>query len=112
MKAFKWLVASTVLCISSTLVAGESNGVIVSHYEPLQRLSFHTDSTEITQKLRGAGPTTLSFDALGRSFDLQLEPNVGLLSAASRSALSDGVEIYLGRLAGDPDSWARIVVYD
>ena len=112
MKAFKWIVASTVLCISSTLVAGESNGVIVSHYEPLQRLSFHTDSIGTTQKLRGAGPVTLSFDALGRSFDLQLEPNVGLLSAASRSALSAGVEIFRGRLAGDPDSWARIVVYD
>ncbi len=112
MRALKWIVASTVLCISSTLVAGESNGVIVSHYEPLQRLSFHTESTETTQKLRGAGPVTLSFDALGRSFDLQLEPNAGLLSAASRSALSAGVEIYRGRLAGDPDSWARIVVYD
>lgn len=112
MKVFKWLVASAVWCISSTLVAGESNGVIVSHYEPLQRLSFHTESTDTTQKLRGAGPVTLSFDALGRSFDLQLEPNVGLLSAASRSALSAGVEIYRGRLAGDPDSWARIVVYD
>jgi len=112
MKVFKWIVASTVLCISSTLAAGESNGVIVSYYEPLQRLNFHTDSTETTQKLRGAGPVTLSFDALGRSFDLQLEPNVGLLSAASRSALSAGVEIFRGRLAGDPDSWARIVVYD
>ncbi len=112
MKVFKWLVASAVLCISSTLAAGESNGVIVSYYEPLQRLNFHTDNTETTQKLRGAGPVTLSFDALGRSFDLQLEPNVGLLSAASRSALSAGVEIFRGRLAGDPDSWARIVVYD
>jgi hypothetical protein len=79
MKAFKWIVASTVLCISSILVAGESNGVIVSHYEPLQRLSFHTNSTETTQKLRGEGPTT---------------------------------GIYRGQLAGNPDSWTRIVVYD
>ena len=112
MKAFKWILASAVLCISSTLVAGESNGVIVSHYEPLQRLSFHTDRTETTQELRGAGPVTLSFDALGRSFDLQLEPNNGLLSAASRNALPDGIEIYRGGVAGNPDSWARIVVFD
>jgi uncharacterized repeat protein (TIGR01451 family) len=112
MKAFKWLVASTVLCISSTLVAGESNGVIVSHYEPLQRLSFHTDSIETTQKLRGAGPITLSFDALGQSFELQLEPNVRVLSDASSTALPDGFGIYRGQLAGKPDSWARITVFN
>jgi uncharacterized repeat protein (TIGR01451 family) len=112
MKAFKWIVASTVLCISSTLVAGESNSVIVSHYEPLQRLSFHTDSTETTQKLRGEGPTTLSFDALGQSFELQLQPYSGFLSTASKNTLPDDVGIYRGQLAGNPDSWTRIVVYD
>ena len=112
MKAFKWILASAVLCISSTLVAGESNGVIVSHYEPLQRLSFHTDSIGTTQKLRGAGPVTLSFDALGRSFDLDLKPHSSFLSAASRNALPDGVGIYRGQLAGNPDSWTRIVIYE
>ena len=112
MKASKWIVASTVLCISSTLVAGESNGVIVSHYEPLQRLSFHTDSTETTQKLRGAGPVMLSFDALGQTFDLELEPNGRLLSDASSTALPDGFGIYRGQLAGKPDSWARITVFN
>jgi uncharacterized repeat protein (TIGR01451 family) len=112
MKAFKWIVASAVLCISSTLVAGESNGVTVSHYEPLQRLSFHTDRTETTQKLRGEGPTTLSFDALGQSFELQLEPYSGFLSAASSNTLPGDIEIFRGQLAGNPDSWTRIVVYD
>ncbi len=112
MKAFKWIVASAVLCISSTLVAGESNGVIVSHYEALQRLSFHTDSTDTTQKLRGAGPATLSFDALGQTFDLELEPNVRVLSDASSTALPDGFGIYRGQLAGKPDSWARITVFN
>ncbi len=112
MKAFNWIVASAVLSVSSTLVAGESNGVIVSHYEPLQRLSFHTDSTETTQKLRGAGPVTLSFDALGQSFELQLEPYSGFLSAVARNTLPDDVGIYRGQLAGNPDSWTRIVVYD
>ncbi len=112
MTAFKWILTGAVMCVSSTLFAGESNGVIVSHYEPLQRLSIHTSSTEGSLKLGGAGPVSLSFDALGRSFDLQLESNAGLLSAASRDALPDGVAIYHGRLAGQPDSWARIVVYD
>ena len=112
MSAFKWMLASAVLAISAPLFAGESNRVIVSYFEPLQRLSFQSDGIETSQKLRGAVPGTLSFDALGRSFDLQLEPNNGLLSTASRNALPDGVEIYRGRLAGNPDSWARIVVFD
>lgn len=112
MKAFKWITASLVLGISSTLFAGESNGVVVSHYERLQRLNIQTDSAETSQKIRGAGPVTLSFDALGSSFDLRLETNVRLLSTASRNASPDGLAIYRGRMAGNPDSWARIVVFD
>ena len=112
MKAFKWIVTGVVLCVSSTLFAGESTGVIVSHFESLQRLSFQTHGTEASQKLRGAGPVTLSFDALGKTFELELEPNARLLSAVSRTALPDSVEIYRGHLAGNPDSWARIVVFD
>lgn len=112
MKALRWIVTGAVLCISSTLLAGESNSVMVSHYEPLQRLSIQTDGVETSQKLRGAGPVTLSFDALGKVFILDLEPNTGLFSAASRTALADGLEIYRGSLAGSPDSWVRIVVFN
>ena len=112
MKSVSWIAASAVLGFSSTLLASESNGVIVSHYEPLQKISFQTDSVETSQKLRGAGPVTLSFDALGRAFEFQLEPNAGLLSAASRNALPDGLDIYRGRAAGNPDSWARVVVFN
>lgn len=112
MKALKWIVASLGLCVSSALVAGESNRVIVSHYESLQRLSIQSAAAEATQRLRTEGPATLSFDAFGRTFELKLEPNARLLSSLSRSALADGVEIYRGQLAGKADSWARIVVYD
>ncbi len=112
MQAFKWIVAGAVLCISSTLLAGESNSVMVSHYEPMQRLSIQSESVETSQKLRGAGPVTLSFDALGKAFVLDLEPNTGLFSAASGTALADGLEVYRGSVIGKPNSWARIVVYD
>ena len=112
MKAFKWIVTGAVLCVSSTLLAGESNGVMVSHYEPLQRLSIQTDSVETIQMLGGAGPVTLSFDALGRAFVLELEPNAALLSGSARTALADGIEVYRGSIAGNPDSWARIVVFN
>ena len=58
----------------------------------------------------GRSPVVMSFDALGQSFDLELEPNHRLLSMARQNSMLDGVEIYRGELAGKPGSWARIVV--
>ncbi len=98
MKIFRWMAASLLLGITSTLFASESGRVVVDYFEPLQRMDLQ--------------PATLSFDALGKSFDIQLETNAGFLSAASRNALPDGVAIYRGGLAGNPDSWVRIVVAD
>lgn len=112
MKAFKWIAAGAVLLISSTLLAREPNSVIVSHYEPLQRLEIQADSIELGDAFRGAGPVTLKFDALGKAFALDLEPNAGLLSTTARKALADGIEVYRGGIAGKPDSWARIVVFN
>jgi hypothetical protein len=115
MKAFKWAIAITVITASSALLAAEGNGVSVTHYEPLQRLSFHSEvaAEESTQQLiRSAAPVELNFDAMGKSFDLQLEPHSILLSAEYRSASPDGINAYRGQLANNPDSWARIVVYN
>ncbi len=98
MKTFKWMAASLLLSVTSALFAADSSGVVIAHFEPLQRMDLQ--------------PATLSFDALGKSFDLKLEPNAGFLSAASRKALPDGVSIYRGGLAGNSDSWVRIVVAD
>jgi hypothetical protein len=115
MKAIKWIPIVAVLGISSALSAAESNDVFVSHYDPLQRLSIHSAGNIAgsgAQKIQGAAPIELGFDALGRSFELQLEPNSGLLSVASGGALAYGVDIYRGQLTGNPDSWVRIVVFD
>lgn len=115
MKAFKWIPVAAILGISSALSAAESNKVFVSHYEPLQRLSMHSASSTLAasrQKAQGAAPIELGFDALGRSFELQLEPNSRLLSVASREALPDGIDIYHGQLTGNSNSWARIVVFE
>ena len=65
-----------------------------------------------SQKAGGAAPLVMSFDALGRRFDLELEPNSRLVSVARQNPLLDGVDIYRGDLAGRPGSWARIVVSD
>ena len=104
MKTFRWMAASLLLSVTSALFAAESGSVTIAHFEPLQRMNLQAESTVDGVNLR--------FDALGKSFDLQLETNAGFLSAKSRSALPDGVAIYRGGLVGNPDSWARIVVYE
>ena len=112
MKAFTWIAASAVLSISSTLYAGESNRVVVSHFEPLQRLSISKDGSNVSRKLTAAEPVSLSFDALGQAFELRLEPNHALIAAASRTTLPEGVSVYRGQLEGSPGSWARIVIHN
>jgi len=110
--AFRWILASVFFSLSLPVFAGQSGNIHVSHYEPLQRLSMQSQRVAGSQKITNSGPVRLSFDALGKSFDLQLESNRGFLSAASRNALPDGIGIYRGSLAGNAGSWARIVVFE
>lgn len=112
MKALKCVVTTALLCLSSAVFAADSSGIIVTHYEKLQRLSIESGAGLTSQKIGSTGPVTLSFDALGRSFDLRLEPNDGLLSASSRSTYSQSLKIYRGQLAGKPASWVRIVSFN
>ncbi len=113
MKNSKWALAAAVAAIFSTANAAGPDDVMLSHYEPLQQLTLHTMSSgaaNASQKAGGAAPLVMSFDALGRRFDLELEPNSRLVSVARQNPLLDGVDIYRGELAGRPGSWARIVV--
>ncbi len=113
MKAIKWIPAAAIFVVSSALFAAESTDVVLSHYEPLQRLSIQSagnNSDSSSQKIQLAAPVELSFDALGRTFRLELEPNDRLFSGVARSL--DGVGVYRGHLADRPDSWARIVVFE
>lgn len=112
MNVFKWILVVAILGAYSAPNAAESNHVSVSHYEPLQKLVLRSTSNSGSQKAQPGGPVNLSFDALGKSFDLQLEPNANLLSATSRNALAAGVDVYRGQLAGVDDSWVRIVVFN
>ena len=115
MNTSKWALATAVAAIFSTANAAGPDDVMLSHYEPLQQLTLHTMSTgaaNASQKPGSAAPLVMSFDALGRRFDLELEPNSRLLSVARQNPLLDGVDIYRGELAGRPGSWARIVVSD
>ena len=115
MNTSKWALAATVAAIFSTADAAGPDDVMLSHYEPLQQLTLHTMSSgaaNASQKPGGAAPLVMSFDALGRRFDLELEPNSRLLSVARQNPLLDDVDIYRGEMAGQPGSWARIVVSD
>jgi len=115
MQALKWTIAIMILTLSAVLPAAQANGVSVSHYESLQRLSIRSagiSNHSIAQQLQRATRVDLSFDAMGRTFDLRLEPNGSLLSVESRNALPNGIGIFRGQLANNPDSWARIVVFD
>ncbi|MGA8203849.1 MAG: M12 family metallo-peptidase [Woeseiaceae bacterium] len=104
-------IAAIVVCVClSRTAAAASDDVVVSHFESLQRLEVGKGAATAEQKPRSTDSITLSFDALGRSFDLQLEPNRALLPASSYAALPSEVGVYRGRLTGAPDSWARIVL--
>ena len=112
MRSLRWLFTGAILGLFSSGFAAQPGGITVSHYETLQRFSMQAAGTSVSQSSRAEGPTALSFDALGQTFDFQLEPNSGLLSAASRETLPGGVGVYRGRLAGNPESWARIVIFE
>ena len=96
----------------SSSYAAEAPGFVVTHFDALQRLSVDGPPSTTQQKLRQASPFTLSFDALGQSFSLELEPNDSVLSRESRQALSDEVSLHRGHITGKASSWARIVMAD
>ncbi len=92
-------------------MAAQAASISLSHHEPLQRLSISGASVDGSQKIGATGPVEMSFDALGRSFELQLSPNGRLLDAA-RDLTGNSVIPYRGTLAGNDSSWVRIVIAD
>ena len=92
-------------------MAAQAATISLSHHEPLQRLSISGSSTVGSQKIAAVGPVEMNFDALGRSFELELSPNGRLLDTA-RDLAGNSVIPYLGKLAGNENSWVRIVIAD
>ena len=112
MSAFKWTIACAVLAMPSTLLASTADGIIITHFESLERMSFQRVGEVALDDPQRAQPASMTFDALGRSFVLVLESNTSLVSSMSRTAIADNVDVYRGRLTDNPRSWARIVVVD
>ena len=109
MSAVKTVAALVILGLSASAFAGTSGAISLTHYESLQRLDVQRLGSDAESKVTLAGPVNMSFDAYGRTFNLQLTPNSNLLSAA-RDVVGRGVVPYRGKLAGNPDSWVRIVI--
>lgn len=111
MSGISKLAAWAVLSLSIVAPGAQAASVSLSHYEPLQRLSIQRSGTDSSQKIGVAGPVDMRFDALGRSFELQLTPNSRLLDAARR-VTGNTVVPYRGKLAGNENSWVRMVISD
>ncbi len=112
MNALKYLPVIATFMLSPTLHAAE---VFVSHYEPLHSMMEHaadSKSAIIDQKLQSGAAAVLRFEALGRSFDLNLEANDRLMASLPAEAAFEGVHAYRGRLTNNPDSWVRIVMFE
>jgi hypothetical protein len=102
--------------MGAAAAAHADEGIMLSHYQPLENVALEArfDAPAAATVARGGlmGPALLSFEALGRRFELQLEPHAGLIDAMPTRNGASAVTPYRGRLAGVADSWARIVVVD
>jgi hypothetical protein len=112
MCARKWILLITFLSASTAAVGSNVDGVSLSHYEPVERISIQGQGGQSSQKPGDTGPINLSFDTLGRNFELQLEPNASILAAIPFDQRLESNIPYRGQIAGSPDSWARIVMVD
>jgi len=112
MLARKCFISGALLGIASVAFGNPADGINVSYHEPLERVVLQSRGGEFSQKLQGIGPIAIDFDAFGRSFALELDPNAGLLETLSQSGLSRDIVPYRGQIAGMADSWARIVIVD
>ena len=112
MIARRWI--ATLAMLGHSVVAFGSNvdGISLSHHEPLERIDVRRDGVAFVQKPGILGPVQLSFDALGQTFELQLEPNADLLAAITADGNPGNAIPYRGRVAGAANSWARIVITD
>jgi len=114
MSAFRNLMAGSLLVLIPAAFAIAADGITLTHYEPLQRLetkqALEAGLSNVMRAADADQRVSLRFDALGRSFDLDLQTNRRLLASLPQSEIPAGVRAYRGRLADNDASWARIVM--
>ena len=85
-------------------VAAASGGEIaITYFEPLHPLD--ADGRGAAQKTAGE---RLSFDAYGRHFEVQLEPNDRIAPFVARKTDTESLHLFRGTLTDQPGSWARL----
>ncbi len=112
MIARKWISFLAALSLSPVAIGANGDGISLAHFEPLERFNVQAGGGLAWQKPGAMGPIEVRFDAFGRAFELQLEPNANLLKAMSDGAKFGDLVPYRGRIKGVENSWARIVMID
>lgn len=102
------LLATLAVFTTVTAFAHERSGTRIGRAVPINLAAADMPPEAA---LRGeAQPTRVRFEAYGRSFEMDLESNAGILRdlpAAQRDGLPPHT-LYKGRLAGQQDSWLRL----
>lgn len=97
------------LLLSSAVVA---EGITITYKEPLQGYRLGSTTSDGSQKIAPGTARSMSFDAFGRRFDINLVENRSLFSKQQRKRLDSDYGIYRGDIAGIAGSWVRLVVAD
>ena len=100
------------LLLSMSANAAATDGLSIAHVETLRNVEVRSNGPLDQSDVLLLEPVTMQFEALGRRFELSLEPNTGLLSPAARSLVDERIAVLRGSVAGSPGSWARIVLND
>ena len=112
MQTTKFLAFAAIIGLAPTLASAD---IVVSHFEPLQQtLITKTDKNQhsFSSKLTTPASVSIRFEALGKTFDLELVSNERITTGLQSDVIKSQVEVYRGQLANNPQSWARIVVFD
>lgn len=104
-KTRDWKRAVTlVLCAFSAAPSpADDNGIRIGYSEQLTGVAI-----QAARPSRDA--TTMRFEAFDRQLEFVLQENRALLKTTGSTP--EGVQVYRGRIDGEPDSWARFVVVD
>jgi hypothetical protein len=100
------LVLAPALCL---LLSGGAEAATVLHFEPLRATEIGPGAAAGKPSI-AIEPTTLRFNAFSRDFALELEPNGRLQELQQTLNVGSGIGAYRGKIAGRPESWARIVL--
>ena len=109
MKTLGLLATCLVFIATASAQEASMEGLSVQYFEPLRDLQLRTSGPVSRSSAVLYDVDRMEFDALGQRFDLELQANTNFLSAEQRADIDPSIGVYRGEIAGNPDSWVRIV---